>query len=244
VLGSLRESDEKKYTIIFFIFVGILGVLLFVYTNCVDDSFKEQVEDAILNGVPTGGSGGAGVSGEVNPLNSSVGFRNFTQLRSTFSVLTGVSSTDGDIRRVYRSVVFQLPQNNDPNSFSASQQVAITSLGAEYCNEAFNSSGLRNALIPNFNFSGGPSNVLDLPGQELVIKRLISAFWVEPFDQLDQFQDEIDELLDLFNDLLDGENLGSSTVTRNSIKSICTAILNQPTCRLLGFLRAGRPFFP
>lgn len=153
-----------------------------------------------------------------------VGIKNFEQINATMSVLTGVSSMNNAIRNTYNDLEVQLPTSNNVKSFLAANQVAITKLAAEYCDALVNSSTLRQNIWPGFNFGGTPNAVLSSNGQKSsVVNQTLNGFWGSnvggdrSFFQL--------ELQDLINDLLAGENLGSATTTRTTMKGVCTAAL-------------------
>lgn len=153
-----------------------------------------------------------------------VGVKNFEQINATMSVLTGVSSMNNAIRNTYNGLEVQLPTGNNVKSFLAANQVAITKLAAEYCDALVNSGTLRQGVWPNFNFSGAPNSVLVNNTQKFtVIDQTLNRFWGTGVGG-DRSSAQL-EMLSLINDLLNGENLGSSTTTQVTMKGVCTAAL-------------------
>lgn len=153
-----------------------------------------------------------------------VGVKNFEQINETMSVLTGVDASNNAVRNVFRGLEVQLPTDNSVKSFLAANQVAVTKLAAEYCHALVESGTLRGAVWPGFNFAGNPSSVLANNTQKIqIIDQTLNQFWGINVGG-DRTASQL-EMLSLFNDLLNGENLGSSTTTRTTIKGLCTAAL-------------------
>lgn len=154
-----------------------------------------------------------------------VGVKNFEQILNTMSELTGVSKADPQIRNTYNSVVDQLPTGNSIKSFQSANQVAIIKLAAEFCNELVESDELRELIWPNFNFRSSPNNELDTNGRNYLINASIDHFWLlSDEDYTIRFTAQT-ELKSLINDLLVGENMNSSSVTKEIGKGVCISTL-------------------
>ena len=64
-----------------------------------------------------------------------VGVRNFAQVNSTFSQLTGVPTTNAAVVSTYLSVQQQLPAVNTLEAYSSANQVGVAQLAVQYCNQ-------------------------------------------------------------------------------------------------------------
>lgn len=154
-----------------------------------------------------------------------VGVKNYEQILSTMSELTGVSATDSQIVRTYNDVKDQLPTENSIKSFQSSNQVAILKLAAEFCNKLVDSSTLRSNIWPSFNFNRSPSSELDAEGRSYLIEKVIDHFWMLSEEEFAIKISAQNELNSLINDLLVGENQNSSSVTREIGKGVCISTL-------------------
>ncbi len=152
-----------------------------------------------------------------------VGVKNFEQINATMSVVTGVDAGTNAIRRTFSDIEVQLPSGNNVKSFLAANQVAITKLAAEYCDQLVNNSTLRSRIWPSFNFGGTPSTVLANNVQKSqVINDTLDAFWgVNVGSSRITSQAEMRSLIDA---LMAGEPNDGNT-TRTTMKGICTAAL-------------------
>jgi Concanavalin A-like lectin/glucanases superfamily len=65
-----------------------------------------------------------------------IGVRTFAQINSSFSVLTGVPTTQSAVLGTYQAVQQQLPAIPTLESFSSANQVGIAQLAVQYCNVA------------------------------------------------------------------------------------------------------------
>ncbi len=153
-----------------------------------------------------------------------IGVKNFEEINETMSVVTGISAGTNAINNTFRELEVQLPTDNSIKSFLSSNQVAITKLAAEYCDQLVNSGTLRAAVWPGLNFGNSPNQVLANNTQKtLVINQTLDKFW-GPNVGGNRTTSQL-EMLSLMNDLLNGENLGSATTTQVTMKGVCTAAL-------------------
>jgi len=153
-----------------------------------------------------------------------VGIKNFEQINETMAALTGVDPMRNSIRNTYRDLETQLPTGNNLKSFLAANQVAITKLGAEYCDELVDSGTLRGNVWPGFNFGSTPNQVLSNNTQKNnLINQTLNRFWGTGLGG-DRSSSQL-EMLSLTNELLNGENLNSNATTRTIVKGLCTAAL-------------------
>ena len=84
---------------------------------------------------------------------AAVGVRTFAQVNSTFSVLTGVPTTNPAVNATYLSVQQQLPNVPTLEAFSAANQIGIAQLAIQYCNTMVNTPSLAAQFFPGVTFS-------------------------------------------------------------------------------------------
>jgi|GEM_PF-1804477 len=105
-----------------------------------------------------------------------VGVKNFDQINQTMSELTGVSTGETNVARVFTEVEYQLPSDNNIKTFQPSHQVAITKLAAEYCHVLMENATLRSRIWPNVNFSDTPVRVFSSTNKGSVIDTTLLHF--------------------------------------------------------------------
>ena len=154
------------------------------------------------------------------------GVRNYAQVNATMSVLTGVSPTTAAVKAAFDNELSTgLPAGNDAAAFLGSHQVAVTKLAVEYCDAAFESTTIRAALIPGFNFAAAPSAAFTPGSKALVVTNLVDKFWGAGLtDRPTSAQTQAD-LVKLLEDILVGKTLTDVNVTKNVVKGVCTAVL-------------------
>ena len=165
-------------------------------------------------------------------LNSiEVGVKNFEQINSTMSALTGVPVTNSAVVSVYNDISIQLPSSNNVKNFLPSMQVAITKLATEYCDQTVETDAYRIAIWTSINFSQTPTQTLTATNKATMINQTVSRF-LGPVDQatIDQTKTE---LLSLYDTLIAGESLTSNLTTKKVVKGICVATLSSAYVTLL-----------
>tara|TARA_R110002072_G_scaffold276051_1_gene437643 strand:- start:412639 stop:413355 length:717 start_codon:yes stop_codon:yes gene_type:complete len=228
--------------------IVLLSVLLVGFNHCMIDfqpSKTKSNNTTSSTSAPTTNNNstyvpdtGASPSGETTEEEEivaqqvDVGVKNFDQINNSFSALTGVSVSQNNVRNLFEDVATQLPTENDVKSFLGSNQVAVAKLASEYCNRLVNDGNLRSQIWPNLDFGRSPSSEFNNTNIDLVINQTIDHFWGPNVQQFDRQSDYL-EMRDLFNDLLVGENMGSSATTRNTMMGICTAALASAHVTLL-----------
>lgn len=233
--------------------VTSLGIMLFSFNHCVLEQKTNTKKDTgtsdttsaapttsdttvtppVVNPVvppttPTPAPPDVGDPGGVPPVviqaqEIDVGVKNFEQINETMAVLTGIDPTTRDIERTFEELEVQLPSGNDIKSFLAANQVAITKLAAEYCDELVGNGGVRGQVWPGLNFGNSPNQVLANNAQKFgVITQTLDKFWGTTTENRGTSETE---MLSLMNDLLVGENLGNRDTTSKVMKGVCTAAL-------------------
>jgi len=152
-----------------------------------------------------------------------VGVKNYEQILLSMSAATGVSPADTAIQNLYKELTVQLPVDNNIKSFLPSNQVAITKLATEFCEKLVETADLRAVVWPGINFTQSPTQVFSPTNKQLIINQAITRF-LPPMESDLQAQ-TYTELSKLFDELLTGENLGSSVTTRKIIKGMCISTL-------------------
>jgi concanavalin A-like lectin/glucanase superfamily protein len=80
-----------------------------------------------------------------------IGVRTFAQINSSFSLLTGVPTTQSAVLGTYQAVQQQLPAVPTLESFSSANQVGIAQLAVQYCNVAVTTNS--QVLLPGVTLS-------------------------------------------------------------------------------------------
>lgn len=105
---------------------------------------------------------------------SAIGLRNFEDITSTMSKITGISRYQNDVLQTYETIKQQLPTVESMDSFLASHQVAIAQLAIEYCNTLMEDQNARSAYFPNLDFSAASSSVFaNQSGYDALIDPLV-----------------------------------------------------------------------
>lgn len=181
---------------------------------------------------------------------ASVGVLNFEQIDATFSAITGMSRFNNtDIRNAYNENFLGLPETNDIKSFNAANTMAVFKLASQYCASMVQNNTARNNFFNGIiNLDQAPSSVLSNSTQKLAfVNGMISKIWgdnvadtdmLNGYDamKLDADGNEVmmpipgarNELMSLVDDLLDGENQGSSNTSRSVAIGVCAAMLSSP----------------
>lgn len=162
-----------------------------------------------------------------------VGIRTFEEINVTMATITGVPRNNADVMETYERVKQQMPTDENVEGFLSAHQMAITQMAIEYCNALVDSSSLRSAFFPGFNFAAAPATALDTSGRNALISPLLtravgSNLATQPLDS-----DIEDELNDLIDRLISGCG-GSCNAARTQTiaKATCSAVLGSATMLL------------
>lgn len=222
------------------IIVKIVAILLLVgmigtFTHCVPQIAKE-----IGNG---GGSShstyeptDAAPTDEgqiINQLQVTTGVKNHEQILHTMAALTGVDAfANGTLMNVYRQVEASLPTNNDIKVYTATQQVAVTKLAAEFCVALTANQTLRNNVWPVLatTFGQVSGTAFNANNEALFINQTINSFWggVLSTEELTMAQVEFGRLID---ELINNEN--TTGATQRTVRGVCMAALSSAYVTLL-----------
>jgi hypothetical protein len=239
------KQEKQNFNWGAFSSVATILVLSLAFNHCVIQpakTTKKATDDATNNTTNNNNNNTNNNNNNNNNTNNNntvaeevdVGVKNYEQINITMATLTGVDPNSNAIENTFEDLELQLPETNDIKTFLAANQVGVTKLAAEYCDSLVDSGTLRTVIWPNFNFSQTPNQVLVGNGtnQAYVINQAMDKFWGNNINMAERAAAQI-ELTTLLNDLLVGENLGSSTTTRTVVKGICIATLSSAQVVLL-----------
>lgn len=255
------ENDEKIYKLPTPIRIGIsictLVTILIAFNQCTFDkkTNKKVTKKENIRFPATSGSNFAKDASDIEsdvelpeglvmpPANSpsevsdldeiDVGVKNFEQIYLSMAALTGVNTAETATMNLYKELTVQLPADNNIKSFLPANQVAITKLAAEFCEKLVETQNLRVVIWPTFNFNLTPIQAFasGSTNKQMVITQAIDRF-IPPSDSATRIQTN-GELTKLFDELLPGENLGSSVTTRTMVKAMCISTLASAHTTLL-----------
>jgi hypothetical protein len=206
--------------------IALLLSMIIGFTHCVPQTSTEvgnggsKGEDKVKNKPENPANKEARILSE---LQVTTGVRNFEQILYTMSALTGLDPLV--VRNVYREVVTSLPTDNDIKVFTATQQIAITKLAAEFCYQLSRSNydTQRNAIFPGLNLNAVPNQALNPANREIFIDQIIQGFWggMVSHEEADLAHDELGRLID---EAINGNN--NATATQRAFRAACTASLS------------------
>jgi hypothetical protein len=104
-----------------------------------------------------------------------IGVRVFDEINATMAAVTGVSTQTPAVKTTYDTIRQQLPTVESVEGFLAAHQVAVAQLAIEYCNALVDSTTLRAAFFPGFNFAQSSAAAFDTPAErDLVLDPLLA----------------------------------------------------------------------
>jgi hypothetical protein len=157
------------------------------------------------------------------PRGPEVGIRNFAEVNATMSLLTGVPTTTTAVRQTYDQVHQALPIATAIDGFASSQQMAVTQLAIQYCSALMDSTSLRSALFPSFNFGANVATAYAPGNRPNLIDPLIAGMvglGIATQPDAAAVSTEINALLDRLTGCS-----GPSCTTVNVAKGACAAVL-------------------
>ena len=87
------------------------------------------------------------------PRAPSIGIRDFAEVNASFSAITGIATTNPNVANTFNAVSQALPISPAVEGFISSQQMAVTQLAIQYCNELVDSPSQRAEFFPGFDFN-------------------------------------------------------------------------------------------
>lgn len=165
---------------------------------------------------------------EVVPLQkiqASVGLKNYDQINSSMSVITGIEATTPAVRTVFATLTTSMPTDNDIKGFLGSQQVSVFKLAVEYCDALVKDATKRAVFFPGFNFAGTPAAVLNASGKQEIADTLVTKIWGKDLDFLPPHTESVATVMGLIDNILVGKNTATVAVTGAVVTGACTAVL-------------------
>ena len=101
----------------------------------------------------------------------SIGVRDFAEINASLSIITGIPITNSSVASTYEAVHQALPISPAVEGFISSQQMAVTQLAIQYCDELIRDQSLRADFFPGFDFNADVSSAFS--NSSLVIDPLL-----------------------------------------------------------------------
>jgi hypothetical protein len=166
------------------------------------------------------------------------GIRDFAEINDTMSVLTGVPSSNAATRATYAELIQQLPGDNDVRAFVSAQQVGISRLALDYCDQLVETTALRNAFFGTgtaFDFTDTADVAFTTVAQrDAVITPLANKMMGTSLTS----QPSAAEVRPALDTLIDQLTAGCTAATcpashtRNVVKGVCAAVLSSAAAHL------------
>ncbi len=157
---------------------------------------------------------------------SDIGARNFGEINASMASVTGVATTDANVRATYLTVQQQLPSIFDVNALLASHQVGVAQLAIQYC-DSLVESGQAASYFPGLNLDAAAASYFASDASKaLIVDPLIGRavgtnLAIQPADS-----ELRSELYDLIGNL--AISCGASCPaerTRTITKAACAAVI-------------------
>ncbi|MDX1801846.1 MAG: LamG domain-containing protein, partial [Marinobacter sp.] len=105
---------------------------------------------------------------------SDIGLKTFDEINASMSAMTDVPTTNAAVADTYATVRQQLPSSETIEGFQSSQQMGITQMAIQYCNELVSDTALRSGYFPGFNFGAAAQVAFDSTGRSQIIDPLLN----------------------------------------------------------------------
>ena len=165
------------------------------------------------------------------PVSSQIGLRTFDEINISMSVMTGVDSTETDVKNTYDTVKQQLPTVENIEGFLSAHQMAVTQLAIQYCDKLVDNSTLRSSFFGSFNFDESANTAFDSEGREQIVDALLSRLIGESLETQPTDEDISDEINNLIDTLTTCSSTSNCPAGRTEIvaKASCAAVLGSAT---------------
>ncbi len=166
-----------------------------------------------------------------DPLPSE-GLRNFERANATMAEVTGVDPNTSAIRDTFGNIREQLPGGFDLRTFTSSNQIAVSKLALEYCDQLVDSPTLRNEF-----FGASPAFPFDSPATTAFASqadrdRIIGSINDRILGEAIANQPDLADVRTELDALIDELTVGCDAVscdaerTRTVVKAVCAAVLS------------------
>ena len=103
-----------------------------------------------------------------------VGARNFSEINASMASVTGVATTDANVRTTYMTVQQQLPSLYDLNALLASHQVGVAQLAIQYC-DSLVESGQAASFFPGLNLGAAAGSYFASDANKALVKEAVET---------------------------------------------------------------------
>jgi len=164
----------------------------------------------------------------INEPSPENGIRTFAKINNTMAVLTGVNKSVTD--ETYTDIEQQLPGTPQLGSFVSANQIGISKLALEYCDELVENNSLRTNFFGNL-FEFNSPVVTAFSSQEkrnLVINNLVNKMVGTNFSNqptLAEIQPELDQLINELSANCNAAEDCNAARTQTIVKATCAAVL-------------------
>jgi hypothetical protein len=172
----------------------------------------------------------------VVPASPGIGIRDFSEINDSMAELTGVPVTNTTVNATFQEILQQLPSNNDVRSFVSAQQVGISRLALDYCDQLIENTGLRTALFGSgFDWTQPANTAFSTAGQRDMLINPLSTRMLGTGLGNQPTATDVRPLLDTLIDQLTAGCTAAScpaSQTRNVGKGVCAAVLSSAAVQL------------
>lgn len=210
--------------------IALLSGLIFTFTHCVPQTAKEIGDGGGYSKSTISTPATPPSEGQIiNEIQVTTGIKNHEEILHTMGTLTGIDPyANSAVLNKYREVEMSLPTDNDIKVYTTTQQVAVTKLAAEYCDQLTSNGTLRALIWPGLNFGQGAN--LAFSNRVQFINQTIDAFWgpILTNEELIMARNDLDALMTM---LINNET--STGATMRTVNGVCTSVLSSAYVILL-----------
>ena len=157
-----------------------------------------------------------------------VGLMNFEEINANLGQLTGIAGDPTSVT-LYKSIKNNLPADNNIQSFSFMNQMAITSLASQYCSSLVSNANYatqRTAAFGTFSLTAIPSVAFpNAAAQSALANQILMAFWGPSYASQPSGQNALTQISAMMASLLNGAPNTAAT-TQNVVIAACAASLS------------------
>ena len=158
---------------------------------------------------------------------SVIGVRNFAEINASMSTVTGVPTSNTEVKAAFESLKQQLPTVTNPGSFLASNQMAVTQMAIKYCDQLVEDTSLRTSYFSGFDFTQAASSAFVSQDRNLIITPLLDRVIGQNIaSQPDRtaVSNELNSLIDTLTNCT-GDKVCDANYTRTIVKATCAATI-------------------
>ena len=158
---------------------------------------------------------------------SVIGVRNFAEINASMSTVTGVPTSNTEVKAAFESLKQQLPTVTNPGSFLASNQMAVTQMAIKYCDQLVEDTSLRTSYFSGFDFTQAASSAFISQDRNLIITPLLDRVIGQNIaSQPDRtaVSNELNSLIDTLTNCT-GDKVCDANYTRTIVKATCAATI-------------------